>query len=193
MDQSGKTRTRHGPERRLQGRRFSRRGPLCRYHRRADERSSFEDARCRRHRQSREEPSRQDRSSGHGRCIDAPILFKGQTLIAYFDDPIAAPKVAVRFRQEERQAGHSRRRDGQDRAQRRRREGARHAAVARRAARQAGWHDRTPATRIAQLVNAPAASVARVIRRLCPEGRGGVRPFLAIINTVRTFKELKNG
>ena len=39
----------------------------------------------------------------------------------------------------------------------------------------------TPATRIAQIVNAPAAQLARVIRRLRPEGRGGMRPFLAVI------------
>ena len=52
----------------------------------------------------------------------------------------------------------------------------------------------TPATRIAQIVNAPAAQLARVIRRLCPEGRGGMRPFLAIINTCSNLlKEYENG
>ncbi len=45
-----------------------------------------------------------------------------------------------------------------------------------------------PATRIAQIVNAPAASRRPRHRRLRPEGRGGVRPFLAITETrVRTF------
>ncbi len=41
----------------------------------------------------------------------------------------------------------------------------------------------TPATRIAQIVNAPAASARARHRRLRPEGRGGMRPFLAITNT----------
>ena len=42
-------------------------------------------------------------------------LFEGPTLIAYSDDPVAAPKVAVEFAKDERQARHSRWRDGYDR------------------------------------------------------------------------------
>ena len=49
-------------------------------------------------------------------------LLKGPTLIAYSDDPVAAPKVGCRFRQGQRQARHPRRRDGRDCPQHRRRE-----------------------------------------------------------------------
>ena len=45
----------------------------------------------------------------------APLL-KGPTLIAYSSDPVAAPKVASRLRQGEREVRDPRRSDGQDRA-----------------------------------------------------------------------------
>ena len=55
-------------------------------------------------------------------------LLKGPTLIAYSDDPVAAPKVGRGFREGSRQARHPRRRDGRDCPERGRREGARDAA-----------------------------------------------------------------
>ena len=107
-------------------------------------------------------------------------LFKGQTLIAYSDDPIAAPKVASDFAK------------GNDKlvilggamgTTALNADGVKalgHAALARRAARQAGWHDRH-----AGYPDRPdrqcACGFGRARhRRLCPEGRGGMRPFLAI-------------
>ena len=45
----------------------------------------------------------------------------------------------------------------------------------------------TPATRIAQVVNAPAGQLARVFGAYATEGRGGVRPFLAVINNCSNF------
>ena len=70
-------------------------------------------------------------------------LFKGQTLIAYSEDPIAAPKVA------------SLNADGVKAL-------ATLPSLDELRARLVGMIA-TPATRIAQIVNAPAASVARVI------------------------------
>ena len=109
-------------------------------------------------------------------------LFKGQTLVAYSDDPIAAPKVASDFAKGNDKLDHSRRRDGFDLAQRRWGEGLGHAPVARRVARQAGWHDRH-----AGYPDRPdrqcACGFGRARhRRLRPEGRGGMRPFFAITN-----------
>ena len=53
----------------------------------------------------------------------APLL-KGPTLIAYSDDPVAAPKAAIEFRQDPRQVRDPWWRDGQDGSQCRRSEGA---------------------------------------------------------------------
>jgi large subunit ribosomal protein L10 len=90
-------------------------------------------------------------------------LFKGQTLIAYSDDPVAAPKVASDFAK------------GNDRlvilggamgVTSLNAEGVKALAqlpsLDELRARLVGMIA-TPATRIAQIVNAPAASVARVI------------------------------
>jgi large subunit ribosomal protein L10 len=90
-------------------------------------------------------------------------LFKGQTLIAYSDDPVAAPKVASDFAK------------GNDRlvilggamgVTSLNAEGVKALAqlpsLDELRARLIGMIA-TPATRIAQIVNAPAASVARVI------------------------------
>ena len=91
------------------------------------------------------------------------VLFKGQTLIAYSDDPVAAPKVASDFAK------------GNDRlvilggamgATSLDAEGVKALATMpsldELRAKIVGMIT-TPATRIAQIVNAPAASVARVI------------------------------
>ena len=95
----------------------------------------------RRQRQSREEPPRQARSPRHGsRSHRGPV--QGSDPDRLFEGSGGGAEGRLRFRQGQRQARHSRRRDGQDRPQRRRRQGACRAAVARRTARQAGRHDR---------------------------------------------------
>jgi hypothetical protein len=55
-------------------------------------------SRCARldHGAGRQESSRQDRSSRHGGRVDFELM-RGPTLIAYSDDPVAAPKAAVAF------------------------------------------------------------------------------------------------
>ena len=82
-----------------------------------------------------------------------------------------------RFRQGQRQARDPRRRDGCDRPEPGRREGPRHAAVPRRTARQARGPRPGPATKIAQVVNAPAAKLARVFGAYAKQGRSGLRPY----------------
>ncbi len=90
-------------------------------------------------------------------------LFKGQTLIAYSEDPVAAPKVAVRFRQGTNDKlvilGGAMGATNLDA------DGVKALATCRRstncAPKLVGMID-TPATRIAQVVNAPASQLARV-------------------------------
>ncbi len=96
VDRAEKARVRHRAERSLQGVRFDRGGSLCRSHRRADERSSYEDACAGWNRQSREEPPRPNCSSRHGRRKDRRIV-SGPDPDRYSADPIAAPKVANDF------------------------------------------------------------------------------------------------
>jgi hypothetical protein len=109
-------------------------------------------------------------------------LFKGQTLVAYSDDPITAPKVAADFAK------------GNDRlvilggamgttSLDAEGEGTRHSSLARRAARQAGWHDRHAGNPDRQDRQRAGGFRRARDRRLCPEGRGGMRLFLAVINT----------
>jgi hypothetical protein len=73
----------------------------------------------RRHRQGREEPPCQDRSSRARKPEGVADLFEGQTVIAYCDDPVTAPKSRVEFTKVERQAGHSWWRDRGDNTRRR--------------------------------------------------------------------------
>ena len=87
-----KKRTRHGAERRLRGRRFSRRGALCRSHRRADERPPVEDACSRRHRQGREEPPGQDALQGTESRRHRRTCSRARRSSPIRDDPVAAPK-----------------------------------------------------------------------------------------------------
>ena len=47
---------------------------------------------------------------------------------------------------------------------------------------------KTPATRIAQVVQRAGRPACPRVRRLCPEGRGGMRPFLAVTNTCSNFE-----
>ena len=116
-------------------------------------------------------------------------LFKGQTLIAYSDDPVAAPKVAVRLRQ------------GNDKlvilggamgATALDADGVKALATLpsldELRAKMVGMIS-TPATRIAQVVNAPAGTACPRFRRLRPEGRGGMRPFFAIPTQFEPSKE----
>jgi large subunit ribosomal protein L10 len=91
------------------------------------------------------------------------VLFKGQTLIAYSDDPVTAPKVASDFAKGNDNfviLGGSMGATGLDA------DGVKALAslpsLDQLRARLVGMIA-TPATRIAQVVNAPAASVARVI------------------------------
>ena len=90
-------------------------------------------------------------------------LMRGPTLIAYSSDPVAAAKVAVGFRQGQRQARDPRRRDGKDRVERGWREVARDACPRSTncAASSLGLLQ-APATKLAQLTTAPAAKLARV-------------------------------
>ena len=110
-------------------------------------------------------------------------LFKGQTLIAYSDDPIAAPKVASDFAKGNDKlvilggsmGTTSLNADGVKAL-------AQLPSLDELRAKLVGMIA-TPATRIAQIVNAPAGFACARHRRLRPEGRGGMRPFLAITNT----------
>ena len=116
-------------------------------------------------------------------------LFKGQTLIAYSEDPIAAPKVASDFAKGNDKlvilggamGTTSLNADGVKAL-------ATH-AVARRAARQDRRHDRHAGNPDRPGRQRAGSSARPRHRRLCPEGRGGMRPFLAITNTL--FELLK--
>jgi large subunit ribosomal protein L10 len=148
----------------------------------------------RRHRQSREEPSRQNRSSGHGIREDRRPV-QGTDADRLFGDPITAPKVASDFAKANDKlvilggamGATTLNADGV--------KALATAAVAGRAARQAGRHDqprRQPGS--PSVVNAPGSSACPRVRRLCPEGRGGMRPFLAVIKHLfEPLKENKNG
>ena len=110
-------------------------------------------------------------------------LFKGQTLIAYSDDPITAPKVASDFAKGNDKLiilGGSMGTTSLDA------DGVKAlgpAPVARRAARQAGWHDRHAGNPDRPDRQCAGRFACPRHRRLRPEGRGGMRPFLAITNT----------
>ena len=114
-------------------------------------------------------------------------LFKGQTLIAYSEDPVAAPKVASDFAKTNDKLVILGGAMGTTSSRCRRREGARHPAVARRAARQARRHDRNAGNPDRPGRQRTGGSARPRDRRLCPEGRGGMRPFLAVTNTCSNF------
>ena len=113
-------------------------------------------------------------------------LFKGQTLVAYSNDPITAPKVASDFAK------------GNDKlvilggamgSTTLNAEGVKSLAALpsldELRARLVGMIA-TPATRIAQTRQCARGFGRARHRRLRPEGRGGMRPFLAVIKLVRT-------
>ena len=104
-------------------------------------------------------------------------LFKGPTVIAYSKDPVAAPKVAADFAKANEKLVILGGAMGKTTLDAERRQGARHAAVARRTARQDRRPDlRRRRPRIAQVVAAPAAQLARVVGAYARQERGGVRP-----------------
>ena len=115
-----------------------------------------------RQRAGRQEPPCQDRSRWHRASPPSRPLLKGPTLIAYSDDPVAAPKVAVGFRQGPREIRDSRRRHGRDGPQSR---GVKSLATMpsldELRAKLVGLIQ-APATKLAQLSTAPAAKLARV-------------------------------
>jgi large subunit ribosomal protein L10 len=152
--------------------------------------SSHEDARSRRYRQGREEPSRQDRSSRHRRRIHQG-LFTGQTLIAYAEDPVVAPKITSAFAKENDKLvilGGAMGATALDI------DGVKTLAtlpVARRTARQAARPDlQAPATRIAQVSTRRLRSLP-ACSGLCRQGRGGMRPVLG--HTLTSFEPLTEG
>ena len=101
-------------------------------------------------------------------------LLKGQTCVAYSEDPVSAAQGVGQVRQGERQARDPRRRDGQDGDGRQRRQGAGRSAVARRAAGPSciGLLQ-APATKIARVLKEPGAKLARVLPGQRPQEAKG--------------------
>jgi large subunit ribosomal protein L10 len=89
-------------------------------------------------------------------------LFEGQTVIAYANDPVTAPKSRVEFAKSNDKLVLLGGALGATTLDEMGVKALADDAVARRTARKDCWHDQTPATRIAQVVNAPAGAVARV-------------------------------
>jgi hypothetical protein len=89
-------------------------------------------------------------------------LFKGQTLIAYSDDPIVAPKVAMDFAKTN------------DRTRCRRREGSCLSAVARRVARKARGYDSDPGIARRNGRGRTRKPACTGVRRLRQEGRSRI-------------------
>ena len=109
-------------------------------------------------------------------------LFEGPTVIAFSKDPVAAAKVAIDFAKTNDKLVILGGAMGTDRPRRRRRQGARHAAVARRAARQARRHDRLaghPDRAGPQRPGGAACTGSFGLRR---EERGGIRQVQRISN-----------
>ena len=109
-------------------------------------------------------------------------LMQGPTLIAYSDDPVAAPKVGGGLRQGFRQVRDPRRRHGHD--------GPRPRTAVRSLATMPSLDElrakivglvQAPATKLAQLTTAPAAKLARVFDGLCRarQGRCGLTAAVA--------------
>ena len=103
-------------------------------------------------------------------------LFQGPTVIAYSDDPVAAPKVAVEFAKANEKLvilGGAMGETNLDA------DGVKALAALpsldELRAKLVGMIQ-TPATRVAQVVAAPAAQIARVVGAYAEQERGGVRP-----------------
>jgi ribosomal protein L10 len=102
-------------------------------------------------------------------------LMKGPTLIAYSNDPVAAPKVAVDFAKANDKLVILGGAMGTT-AERGRSEGACHSAVPRRTARQAGRPHPGPGYQDRSAQHCAGGEARPRIRGLCQDRRSGVRP-----------------
>ena len=104
-------------------------------------------------------------------------LFTGQTLVAYSNDPITAPKIAIEFAKGNDKLVILGGSMGATTLDPEWGKGSCRTSFTRRVARKAGWYDPDTGYTHRSDRQRTGRSACPRFRRLCPEGRSGIRPF----------------